>query len=233
MPLPWCCLVQDTTDSRSVPSSQDQRRGTHRQRTRTWDCSCKQCLPCALRHEKSSGAWPRNPLCAFPLPRENSGINGASGKSAKLLSGCARCMPLGRLSQGACGCMSETLVRTCSRSFKPVRRPRRTFWCERESHGVCSRTKTRSCYSLTLCAILAESGQPSIRGSRSTWAPSTFDPIAACLWANEHSCHPRYEPRAGKNPMRVWVIRVWEEQAPEGEEPKDGDLGDLGSHHNA
>ena len=44
---------------------------------------------------------------------------------------------------------------------------------------------------------------------------------------------PRYEPRAGKNPMRVWVIRVWEEQAPEGEEPKDGDLGDLGSHHNA
>ena len=30
---------------------------------------------------------------------------------------------------------------------------------------------------------------------------------------------PRYEPRAGKNPMRVWVIRVWEEQAPEGEEP--------------
>src|SRR6266487_6459492 len=30
---------------------------------------------------------------------------------------------------------------------------------------------------------------------------------------------PRYEPRAGKDPMTVWVIRVWEEQAPEGEEP--------------
>ncbi len=36
-----------------------------------------------------------------------------------------------------------------------------------------------------LCAILAESGQPSIRGARPTWAPSTFDPIAACLWAND------------------------------------------------
>ena len=30
---------------------------------------------------------------------------------------------------------------------------------------------------------------------------------------------PRYEPRAGKDPMTVWVMRVWEEQAPEGEEP--------------
>jgi Transposase Tn5 dimerisation domain len=30
---------------------------------------------------------------------------------------------------------------------------------------------------------------------------------------------PRNEPRAGKDPVTVWVIRVWEEQAPEGEEP--------------
>src|SRR5260221_6378312 len=30
---------------------------------------------------------------------------------------------------------------------------------------------------------------------------------------------PRNEPRAGKDPVTVLVIRVWEEQAPEGEEP--------------
>src|SRR3989440_3548954 len=30
---------------------------------------------------------------------------------------------------------------------------------------------------------------------------------------------PRNEPRAGKEPVTVWVLRVWEEQAPEGEEP--------------
>jgi Transposase DNA-binding/Transposase DDE domain len=30
---------------------------------------------------------------------------------------------------------------------------------------------------------------------------------------------PRFEPRAGKEPVTVWVIRVWEEQAPDGEEP--------------
>jgi hypothetical protein len=30
---------------------------------------------------------------------------------------------------------------------------------------------------------------------------------------------PRNEPRASKEPLTVWVIRVWEEQTPEGEEP--------------
>jgi hypothetical protein len=30
---------------------------------------------------------------------------------------------------------------------------------------------------------------------------------------------PRHEPRASKEPLTVWVMRVWEEQAPEGEEP--------------
>jgi hypothetical protein len=30
---------------------------------------------------------------------------------------------------------------------------------------------------------------------------------------------PRHEPKASKDPLSVWVVRVWEEQAPEGEEP--------------
>jgi hypothetical protein len=30
---------------------------------------------------------------------------------------------------------------------------------------------------------------------------------------------PRHEPRASKEPLTVWVVRVWEEQTPEGEEP--------------
>src|SRR5258707_9413018 len=30
---------------------------------------------------------------------------------------------------------------------------------------------------------------------------------------------PRHEPRASKEPLTVWIIRVWEEQAPQGEEP--------------
>jgi hypothetical protein len=35
---------------------------------------------------------------------------------------------------------------------------------------------------------------------------------------------PRHDPRESRDPLRVWVIRVWEEQAPEGEEPLEGIL---------
>src|SRR2546421_6774045 len=35
---------------------------------------------------------------------------------------------------------------------------------------------------------------------------------------------PRHEPRASKDPVTVGAIRVWEEQAPEGEEPWEGIL---------
>jgi hypothetical protein len=42
---------------------------------------------------------------------------------------------------------------------------------------------------------------------------------------------PRHEPRADKDPVTVWVIRVWEEQARDGKGATGMDLGDLGSHH--
>jgi hypothetical protein len=42
---------------------------------------------------------------------------------------------------------------------------------------------------------------------------------------------PRQEPRAGKEPLIVWVIRVWEEQAPDGEEPLEWLRLDFGVHH--
>jgi hypothetical protein len=44
---------------------------------------------------------------------------------------------------------------------------------------------------------------------------------------------PRFEKRFSKEPLEVWAIRVWEEQTPAGEEPKDGDSGDFGAHHDA
>jgi len=43
---------------------------------------------------------------------------------------------------------------------------------------------------------------------------------------------PRNEPRAGKDPVTVWVIRVWEEEAKEGEAAGMA-LVDLGPHDDA
>src|SRR5207249_5019613 len=54
------------------------------------------------------GCLAKATLCAHSGSKgENNGLNGASEKSAKLMSGCARCKPLAHLSQQACGCMSE------------------------------------------------------------------------------------------------------------------------------
>jgi hypothetical protein len=52
------------------------------------------------------------------------------------------------------------------------------------------------------------------------WGPMTLLP-------------PRQEPRAGKEPVVVWVIRVWEEQAPAGEEPLEWVRLDFGAHEHA
>jgi hypothetical protein len=49
------------------------------------------------------------------------------------------------------------------------------------------------------------------RQGRSTQLQLAFGPLTLLP--------PRHEPRASKDPLTVWVIRVWEEQAPEGEEP--------------
>ncbi len=44
---------------------------------------------------------------------------------------------------------------------------------------------------------------------------------------------PRHEPRASKEPLTVWVIRVWEEQARRRREAVGMDPVDLGSHDDA
>src|SRR6266496_1418731 len=84
-------------------------------------------------------------LCAHTRSKgENSAINGVSEKSAKPMSGCARCRPLAPRSREAGGCMSEIGGRICSRSSRRVARRRRTFWCEPPRIGACKKARKRS-----------------------------------------------------------------------------------------
>jgi hypothetical protein len=66
---PVVLLVQDTTDidlsHRRHPSAAWGKSATNED----GDFSCKRCWPCVRRPERCSGAWPRNPSCAFPLQR--------------------------------------------------------------------------------------------------------------------------------------------------------------------
>ncbi len=82
------------------------------------------------------------------------------------------------------------------------------------------------------CTILAEPGQPTIRGSSPTWAPSPFDPGAACLWAHDALATAKraasgQEPHDGRGHARLGRA---------GERCRGAagmDFVDLGAHHDA
>ena len=101
----------------------------------------------------------------FPLPRENSGINGANEKSVKPMSGYARCMPLGHLSREASGCMSETLVRICSHSSRLVCSTQTHFLVRAAQTSARAGERRRDQLFADAGTILAEPGKPSVRGS--------------------------------------------------------------------
>ncbi len=127
-------------------------------------------------------------------------------------------MPLAHLSRQACGSLSETLARICSRSFKRVRRPethflvragksRRVEVCEEEISSSLTQARAFPSQASRPFEIPARHGHP----ARSTQLQLAFGQMTLLP--------PRNAPRASKEPLTVWVIRVWEEKAPEGEEP--------------
>src|SRR6266568_8119249 len=54
--------------------------------------------------------------------------------------------------------------------------------CRAES--ACARERGRDHLCFDARTVLAKPGKSSVRGSSPTWAPSTFDPVAACLWSD-------------------------------------------------
>jgi len=128
--------------------------------------------------------------------------------------------------------MSVIGGRTCSRSAEACQATQTHFLVRAAQNRRVQQDEDEITYSLSYARSLP--GQASRpfevparhgRQARSTQLQLAFGQITLLP--------PRYEPRAVKDPLTVWVMRVWEEQAPEGEEPQDGDLGDLGAHHHA
>jgi hypothetical protein len=93
MPLPWCCWCKirgdiDLSHRRKISGvgqiGNERGRGFFVQTVLAVRPQTREVLGCMAQE----------PGCrAFPRTRENSGTGGASGKSAKPMSGYARCMP--------------------------------------------------------------------------------------------------------------------------------------------
>ena len=203
---------------RSVPSSTSiSFVQTNRQRTRTgiFRANGAGRAPSEPRGARVLGA---GTLCAHSRSKgENNVTNGSSGKSAKAMSGCARYTALARLSREACGCMSEIGGPICSRSAEACRatqthflvragKSRRVEGCEEEISYALTQARAFPSQASRPFEVPARHGHQ----ARSTQLQLAFGQMTLLP--------PRNEPRASKDPVTVWVIRVWEEQAPEGEE---------------
>jgi hypothetical protein len=114
--------------------------------------------------------------------------------------------------------MSEIGVRICSRSAEACQatqthllvraaQNRRVEVCEEEITYSLMRARSWPSQASRPFEVPARHG----RQARSTQLQLSFGQLTLLP--------PRHEPRAGKEPLPVWVIRVWEEQAPDGEEP--------------
>jgi len=114
--------------------------------------------------------------------------------------------------------MSETLVPICSRSAEACRSTQMHFLVRAAQNRRVQESEEEISYSLTQArAFPSQASRPfEVPARHGRQARSTQLQLAC---GQLTLLPPRHEPRAGQDPMPVWVIRVWEEQAPEGEEP--------------
>jgi hypothetical protein len=116
------------------------------------------------------------------------------------------------------GCLSQTEVRIGSRSAEACQATQTHFLVRAGKSRRVQESEQEITYSLTQarswpsqasrpCEVPARHGHQ----ARSTQLQLAFGQMTLLP--------PRQEPRVSKEPLTVWVMRVWEEQAPDGEEP--------------
>src|SRR5258708_15343758 len=80
--------------------------------------------------------------------------------------------------------------------------------------------------------VVAESGEPTVRGSRQAWSPGTFDAVAAGLWADD-----ALAPTSGAKSEQGTLDRVGHSCLGRASPRRRGPAGmasaDLGPHHDA
>lgn len=120
--------------------------------------------------------------------------------------------------QEASGCMSEIGARIGFRSFTLVKKARPTCLLRAAQNRRVEPGEEELAYSLDRARswpsqasrpleVPARHGQK----ARSTQVQLAFGQMTLLP--------PRHDPRQSKEPLTVWVVRVWEEQKPEGAEP--------------
>ena len=215
---PVVVLVQDTTD---IDLSHRRHLSVAWDKLATnvdGDFSCKQYWPCVPRGERCSGAWLRNLLCAFPLERREHRSQRRKRDERETDVWMRQVSAIGTPASGSVwvhvgdrGADMFPFFQACrsTQTHFLVRaaQNRRVEACEEEISSELPQARSWPSQASRPFEVPARHGSP----ARSTQLQLAFGQMALLP--------PRHEPRASKEPLTVWVIRVWEEQASAREEP--------------
>lgn len=146
--------------------------------------------------------------------------NAADGNevAGKQMCGCARSSARARFPLGSPSCMLEIAVPICFRSAEACQATQTHFLVRAFENRRIEPEEGRQSHLLD--EVRAWPAQASrafeVPASHGRTAHSTEVQLAVGVLS---VLPPRFEKRCGKEPVRLWAIRVWEEHTPEGEEP--------------
>ena len=216
--LPLVLLVQDTHRPGFLASSQDERLGRDRRWKRAWGVPAnrpgrrtgsREVLGCAYQH----------PFIRIPAPKgETRTQRRQRRKETDIWQECVQahwslhCVERAR----ACRRSRGRYLRVPAHLSEPARR---TLWCVQIRTGECKPQRKASNISLSRSrGVPAQDQRPfDLPASHGRKARATTLHLS---WMPLSLLPPRHDPRLNKlPPLPVWVVRVWEEDTPEGEEP--------------
>src|SRR5947209_3817709 len=217
MALAWCCWCK-TRPTSIFPIVTRSAAWDKLATNADGDFSCKLCWRCVLGPERCSGAWRRPPFVRIPAPdgeqrsqrrkrderetdvwmRQVSAIGTPEPGSMWVHVG-DRGADMFPFFQACQATQTHFLVRAAQN--------RRVEGNEEEIKYSLMRARSWPSQASRPFEVPARHG----RQARSTQLQLSFGQMTLLP--------PRHEPRVGKDPVTVWIIRVWEEQARDAEEP--------------
>src|SRR5437764_9321273 len=203
---------------RPFPSSQDQLRSDKSATNEGAVFSCKQCWRCVRRHERCSGAWRRPPFVRIPAPEGEQRSQRRKREERETDVWMRQVQAIGTPESASMWVHVGDRGADMFPFFQACQQTQTHFLVRAAQNRRVQESEEEISYSLTQAR-----SWPS-QASRVLELPARHghqkrDAQLQLSFGQMTLLPPRHEPRASKEPLTVWVIRVWEEQAPEGEEP--------------
>src|SRR5947209_5543421 len=217
MALAWCCWCK-TRPTSIFPIVTRSAAWDKLATNADGDFSCKRCWRCVLGPERCSGAWRRPPFVRIPAPDAEQRSQRRKRDERETDVWMRQVSAIGTPEPGSMwvhvgdrGADMFPFFQACqaTQTHFLVRagKSRRVEESEEEIKYSLMRARSWPSQASRPFEVPARHG----RQARSTQLQLAFGQMTLLP--------PRHEPRASKEPLTVWVIRVWEEQAPDGEEP--------------